>query len=334
MKKRLKEIENIMEEHEDELLYFRENLTLLENYLKENPFKGSICIFCCWVLNYIEAFHLNVPVPDFILVDSSPYIRPLAELQDEYENFVVVAVDNNMAKIYLVTSAKVTSEEDIKGHIKNHVKKGGWSQQRYERRRDKELLEYSNEIIDTLLEMDKKEHFRRIILVGGKEAIIEIKNRLPDSLRKKLSGEKNLDLKKDERIINREIFELFFIEERKSEKALWERIKGEFMKGGLGAIGPIWVLDEAKEGNIEKLIVNKHGKIDGVRCRNCDYLSAEKCDFCLGCESKSLFKVDLINELVEICAQTNGEVDFVEDIPVLSKIGHMAALLRYKSWDI
>jgi hypothetical protein len=44
--------------------------------------------------------------------------------------------------------------------------------------------------------------------------------------------------------------------------------------------------------------------------------------------------VDLINELVEICAQTNGEVDFVEDIPVLSKIGHMAALLRYKSWDI
>jgi len=335
MKKRTKELEAILEDNKDELLYFRENIKAVENYLRENPFeRGSLCIFSCWVLDYMEVYPLTVTVPDLFMVDSSPYIRPIAELQDEYENFAVVAADNTMAKIFLITSAKVTAEEDIEGHIKNHVKKGGWSQQRYERRRDKELLEYSKEIIEHLLELEKRESFRRILLVGGKEIIIELKNRFPERLNKKLAGEKNLDLKKDKRIINREIFELFFVEERKSEKALWERIKGEFMTGGLGAIGYIWVLDEAKEGNIEKLIVNKHAKIEGMRCRNCDYLSGQILNFCLGCESKSVFKVDLINEIVEICAKINAEVDFVEDIPVLSKIGDMAALLRYKTWEV
>ena len=44
---------------------------------------------------------MTAPVKDFVLVDSLPYIRPLAELQDEYENEVVVVAgsrssDTNM----------------------------------------------------------------------------------------------------------------------------------------------------------------------------------------------------------------------------------------------
>lgn len=343
MKKRIKEMEILLEDNKDEALYFQENMKTVEKYLKENPFLNcSLSIFSCWLLNYLQVYPLNITVPDLLIVDSSPYIRPIAELKDEYENFVVVALDNNMAKIFLITSGKITSEEDIEGHIKNHVKKGGWSQQRYERRRDRELMEYSKEIIEYLLEMEKKELFRRIILVGGREMITELKKKFPESLKKKLTGEKNLDLKKDERIINREIFELFFIEERKSEKALWERIKSEFMTGGLGAIGHLWVLEEAKAGNIEKLIINKHAKIEGIRCRNCDhlsgitgnYLTGEPYDFCMGCESKDIFKVDLVNEIVEICAQINSEVDFADDIPALSKIGDMAALLRYRPVEV
>lgn len=331
MKKRIKQTETILTENKDELTYFQENIKAINNYLELHPFTSrSLCIFSSWVLDYLEAYPLNMPVADLLWIDSSPYIRPLAELQDEYENFVVVAADNSGAKIFLLTSAVITSEEHLRGNIKNHVRKGGWSQQRYERRRDKQLFEYGKEICEKIMDLDKKEAFRRILLVGGKEIILEIKNRMPPYLMKKLVGEKNLDLGKDERIINKEIFDLFFIEERKSEKELWKRIKTEFMQSGLGALGHPWVLKEAKAGNIEKLIVNKNAKIDGMRCRNCDYLSGKIYEFCPGCESTSVFKVDLVNEIIEICAITGADVDFVTDIPVLSKIGDMAALLRYK----
>ena len=81
----------------------------------------------------------------------------------------VDVADNKKARIYLVSMAVAESGESVAGNVKNHVRKGGWSQQRYERRRDKQLLHYAREIVDALEGLHKEEPFRRILLVGSKE---------------------------------------------------------------------------------------------------------------------------------------------------------------------
>ena len=330
IEKRVKHTEAMLRDNKDEALYFAENIEAIRRYLGKNPFEsGSMCIFSCWVLDYLVAYPLNVTVQDLLWVDSSPYIRPLAELQDEYANFAVVAADNNMAKICLVTSAKVDSEDKVSGNIKNHVKKGGWSQRRYERRRDKQLLQYAKEIAEKLTELDRNGEFRRILLVGSRETIAEIQSVLPNNLRKKLVGERNLDLGKGDDCINQEVFDLFFIEERDSERILWERIKGEYMRGGLAVAGIEDVLAAARIGNVEEMIVNRHVMIEGVRCRSCEGLSIGVPENCPDCGLPSLFKVDLVNELVEILSLINATADFVDPIPGLSDVGDIAALLRY-----
>ncbi|MCD4785090.1 MAG: hypothetical protein K8T10_14845 [Candidatus Eremiobacteraeota bacterium] len=330
MKKRIHNIRKLLKGKPDEHKHFEENLKMIENYFQKNPrSSGSICIFACWLLDYIEIIPLNVPVEDLIWIDSSPFILPLAEIQDEYENFVVVVADNDRARIYIVASGRAESEEKIKGNVKNHVKVGGWSQQRYERRRDNQMHHYAHEIVTKLEDMEKKEDFRRIVLVGSRETINEIHKAMPKHLLEKVIGEKALDLRKDDMFINKEIFNLFFADERKSEIDLWKKIKAHYMRGQLAVVGMEEVIKLANMGRVEKVIANRNIKFKGVRCRECEGLFPGTHHKCPGCGSDSVFEVDPLNELIEILASTSAEADLADEIPELSEVGGIAALLRY-----
>ena len=124
------------------------------------------------------------------------------------------------------------------------MRKGGWSQQRYERRRDKQLLLYAREIVAALKELDKTESFRRILFVGGKEILRIIYENLPHTLQER-ACKKAIDLSKGEHVINRDIMALFAEQERQSEQALWEKIRAEYLRGGLGIVGMEQVLAAA-----------------------------------------------------------------------------------------
>jgi len=313
----------------DEREYFDENVRVVHKFLKKSPLEsGGLAIFACWALDFLKAIPLTAPVEDLVWIDSSPYIRPLAELQDEYENVAVVVADNKRARIFLVSSASAGDEEVIKGNVKNHVKKGGWSQKRYERRRNNELLLYAREIRDELVKLDQEAEFRRIVLVGGKEILRIIHDELPQALAAKCT-QKASDLKKGEAHVNADILAVFTEQERESERDLWERIRVEVMRGGLGAAGIEDVLAAARVGRVEKMIVSRSFKPEGRRCRDCEKLDVGAPTECPACGSASLFEVDLVNEIVEILKKTGADVDFADPIETLTEAGKIAALLRY-----
>jgi peptide subunit release factor 1 (eRF1) len=314
-----------------ELEHFEENWKRIESWLAEHPFESeSLCVFSCWALDYLKYLPLSTKVRDLLWVDSSPYIRPLAELQDEFETFVVVAADNSDTRIFVITSGSAEDPEArVKGDIKNNVKKGGWSQKRYERRRSNELLHYAKEVADVLAEIDKEHEFRRIVLLGSKEATAEIRNALPTPLADKIAAEQPVDLSAgDDQLFDR-AFDLFFAEERASEARLWERIGAEYLRGGLAAAGPEEVLAAAQQGRVERMIVTRDAKVAGTRCRDCEALVAGVPEKCPLCNSESVYKVDLVNELVEVLALTSAEAEFTDPIPELTELGDVAALLRY-----
>ncbi|MFQ6092363.1 MAG: Vms1/Ankzf1 family peptidyl-tRNA hydrolase [bacterium] len=332
LEKRLQRVRRVLKgggAERDEREHFDENVKAVQEYLEGNPLRcGSLCIFSCWAIDFFQAVPLAAPVKDLVWIDSSPYIRPLAELQEEYENVAVVVADNKKARIFLVSSAVAGSEEVVKGNVKNHVKKGGWSQQRYERRRDKQLLSYAREIVEALTKLDKEEQFRRILLVGSKEILRIVHDNLPQALQNKVAA-KALDLGKAEGAINKDIMDLFFEQERRSEQDLWEKIRAEYLRGGLGVVGLDEVLSAARAGRVEEMIVNRTFKPEGRRCRECDNLDVGAVETCSACGSKSLFEIDVVNEIVEMLKLSGAEADFADPIESLAEAGQIAALLRY-----
>ena len=95
------------------------------------------------------------------------------------------------------------------GNVKNHVKVGGWSQQRYERRRDKQLQHYAKDIADELMELDRENAFRRVLMVGSKGTIRAIRSALPNQIARKAVEDEALDLGKSDDWVQKEIFDLF-----------------------------------------------------------------------------------------------------------------------------
>lgn len=314
-----------------ELEHFEESWKRIEAWLAEHPFESeALCVFSCWALDYLKYCPLSAKVPDLLWVDSSPYIRPLAELQDEYETFVVVAADNRDTRIFVVTAGSAEDPEArIKGDVKNNVKKGGWSQKRYARRRDNELLHYAKEVAEVLAGLEGEDDFRRIVLLGSQETTAEIKAALPAPLAEKVAAEGNVDLSAGDSQLFDRAFDLFFAEERASEERLWDRIQGEYLRGGLAVAGAEDVLEAAQQGRVESLIVTRDAKIAGTRCRDCEALVAGAPEKCPACGGESVYKVDLVNELVELLALTSAEAEFSDPLPGLDEVGHVAALLRY-----
>jgi peptide chain release factor subunit 1 len=330
LKPRIDTIRSLLSDNPAEAEHFEENLKIVEKWLSEHTWEtDGICLFVCWALDFVRAFPLTASVPDMIWVDSSPYIRPIAELQDEYENFVVVAADNTASRVFFVTSAKADQDARIKGDVKNNVKKGGWSQKRYERRRTNELVHYSKEIVDVLNELDQKQKFDRLFLVGSQETMVQIESALTTPLAAKLAGKQNVDFSAGDDQIFDAAFNMFFTAEREAESKLWEKIKDEYCRGGLAVTGPEEVLKAVAVGRVEKLAVTRNAKLPGTRCRDCENLLYGDLKKCRMCGSADVFPVDLVNELVELLALTSAEADFVDPIPGLSEAGEVAALLRY-----
>ena len=330
IERRIRTTQNMLTGNRDDEVFFAENLTLVRNHFLENPLKsGSIAVFACWAINFFQAHPLKVEVPDLLWVGPSPYIRPLARLQDDFEDFAVVIADNTRARIHLVTSQTAGESETVAGNIKNHVRKGGWSQQRYERRRDKQLGAYAKEIVAALEELDKSHEFDRIVAVGSKETLREIENRMPKPLLEKLVATKNLDLGMSESDLEQEILDLFTAAERRAELKLWEHIKSEYMQQGRAAVGIIDVLHCVQQGRADQVAIAQDVQIDGYKCRNCGHVDIGLPKCCSSCGSPEIYGVDLVNVITESAMTTSAKIDFMKNVPGLIKVGSIAALLRY-----
>ena len=309
--------------------HFEHNVEAVENHLKENRPSGPICIFSAWASDFLKAIPLPAPTEEIVRIGSSPYLRPLADLQDEYETVAVVIADNRRARVYLVAADVSDDEITISGNVKNHVKKGGWSQKRYQRRRDKELKVYAGGIVDALKRLDRENSFKRIVMVGGKEILRIVDNSLPSTLAGRVVGKKAVHLGAGDDDVNREIGDFIDESERESDRQLWSTIEEECLSGGLGTIGLEDTWQAIREGRVDTAIISRTYKPQGTRCRKCDQMHLEVKKACDACASESVYEVGIVNELVKALTQTAAEVEFTDPIKSLTESGHVAALLRY-----
>jgi peptide subunit release factor 1 (eRF1) len=327
---RVQHIRELLSVEPVELEHFEENMKLIHGWLDEHPFQSEgLCLFACWSLNYVQGIPLPISVPDMLRVGPTPYIRPLAELQDEYENFLIVVANNKNTRILEVTSAVAETADRVRGDIKNHVRKGGWSQQRYSRRRDKELLHYAKEINEILENLVQKKKFDRIVLLGTQEILAELEGIFSQEVAARVVGKGNAEAAATEDDLLEKAYELYFEEERDDEYNLWEEVRSEYLSDSLAVVGPKDVLAALQLGSVEEVIVIRDAEITGTRCRDCEKIMHGTRQRCSACRSDSLFPIDLVDEITRQAQLTSATVEFTDPIEDLEKVGKIAARLRY-----
>ncbi len=329
--RRAKAIEHVFDDAPDDLEHFQAGMQMVQTWLDgKKTDQPAIAVFACWALDFVEGYALPVEVERRLRLGPAPLIRPIAEIADEHEDLVLVTADNDAAEIHLVSLAMLQEEGAIKGDVKNRVKKGGWSQKRYQRRRQNELLHYAKEVVNDLSAMCAERGYTRLVLLGSLEARGAILEQLPEQLRDVLVADDGADLSADEASLIAEAQQLAEGAERREEQTLWERIKNELPADGLAEIGADDVWEALVLGRADQVIIARDLKLAGIKCRQCENVTpvehAGKCRFC---QSDDVFAIDLIDEMVRQAERTSAAVDFADPIEGLERKGGVAALTRY-----
>ena len=306
----------------DEKRNFTDTMEAIREFLKKNV-SANIAIFASHKYNILKTVSLPVEIDNSLIVDSSPYIRPLARIQDEWESFTLVLLSSNYAKIYSLSLGEIKYEKNLSKDIMNRHKKGGCSQARFQRLRKGAIHAFLTEVVEALEKIADK----RIVLAGPGTSKIQFRDMLPKYLAERIVDVIDISIDDEKELLKESVRLVSEREEKKSREAV-QQLKEEILKDGLVAYGAEETLQAVKNGQVELLIVEKDYKIKGWICEHCQIVkegSVKECPYCGG----SVSEVDVIEEILEFAERTDADVEFTDDEEI-ADLGHIGAILRYK----
>ncbi len=328
---RFQRIRALLADQPAELEHFEESLSMARELVEshESTPDGALAVYTSWAADLRRAYALPEPVGTKVWMGDAPYLRPAAELLDEHETYAAVVVDNKTARIYLVSADEVDEEGRVRGDVKNRVKKGGWSQKRYARRRDKQIEGYATEVAAGLATLADERPFARLVLIGSDEPVQAVRDALRTDLRELLVGSASVDGNATDADALEAAAEIAEAGEREAEQELWHAIREQGVGPGLAAFGATSVLKALTEARADAVLVDREAEIAGTKCRACEHVAHGTPTTCGACGSSDVFRVDLVESFTEQAARTGADVDFADPFDALAEVGGVAALLRY-----
>jgi len=320
LKRRINACKSILKE--SEFNNFNETIKDMQKIIKKNN-DNNFALFSSHINNFNRYIPLDVKVENLLVVDSSPYIRPIVRILDEWESYTLVIINSNSAKIFSISMGSVDDIKKLSKDIMNKHKKGGWSQARFNRLRRGAIKEFFKEVIEEL----EKRSDERIVLAGPGTSKNKLKEMLPKTLQEKIVELIDISVEDEDKLIKQSIQLISENEKRKSSEAV-NHLKAEILKEGLAVYGVKETLDAVKNGQVELLIIEKDYKLKGWICENCQYVeegSKSTCPYC----NKETSEVDVFEEILEFAERTDSKVEFTDD-EQLADLGHIGGILRYK----
>jgi len=288
----------------DEAEHRRRCLELWSKAVRKVDFPEAVgwVAVASWLTGDVALMQLPVAVEPAAYLDNSPFLLPAARLLDDYEAYAVVYADHARAAIYLAALGSLTETDRLRGDIKNHVRKGGWSQQRYERRRDKEIHHYCRAMLEKLTDLVEAEGIRRIILAGDKILLNELEKRMTQAMQKQVVCRLPLEGKKEPHEVFRWTLPAAAEEEHREEQWLQNAIRSEHAAAGRAVIGPHDTLVALNEKRVRRLLIGPMETIDFWRCGSCGAYGLGKPPACPKCSAQT-YPQSAANEFIDLSSK-------------------------------
>lgn len=289
----------------------------------------SAVVFASELHDFFRIHELDRPVDNLLVVDSSPYIRPLARLQDDWETAALALLDQQNFHLFVISVEGTRNAGALRKEIMNRHRKGGCSQARFQRLRQGAIRDFLAEAAETTARTITVEGLTKLIVAGQNQVRARFITHLPPAVRGLVIGEFEQDFKGERSaLLNRALGELE-ADERREEAVNVEALRAAILTGGLAVHGLTETQGAVRRGQAELLLVSRGLQIPGWKCERCQRAERGKEMVCPGCSGPST-RVDLIEELVERASRTGAQVDFIPESETLEGLGRLGALLRYK----
>jgi peptide chain release factor subunit 1 len=312
------------------------DLEKIASYITSNrrQFKKGIILFSSSEMNFWREYNLSLPLRNLLVVEKTPFIKPITDILDNNPGYLILLVDKESARIFIVKLGEIIEYGEVHTpDVPGRHKKGGWfslSETHYKRHIDYHVTLHLKEVVKRLEPFVAGEKIDVIFLGGSDEACRMFKDMLPETVKAKVAGEFSAEmfLKPDEVLdLSRPLLAEY---ESKKERKISEELITRSMKGDQAVLGIEDVLHASVEGKINTLVFVKDLRESGYRCKKCSFLTVQSIEACPYC-GESLTRVEYIVDLVAQKAVDQGAVVEVlsYETDTLNEKGGIGAILRF-----
>ncbi len=305
---------------------FKKTLAAIEPALSAPPVKNEKgrAIFASAPASFLQVYRIGLEVEPLVVLDSSPFLLPLARLRSDYGDYGLLLIDSREAKLFLVRSNIIEEKGKASIDLMNKHKKGGWSQMRFNRLRKGAIKSFLKETIDGLQGIEDLAKMSGLVVAGPGEAKGQLIEMLPHSLKSKLLGTIDLSMNALPSELAKLGGEAAHLDNG-YEAAL--ELKAAVLKGRPAAYGPEDVRAALEQGRVKTLVLNNF-QIPGMVCQSCRLVPEIQQSSCPSCGG-NISHENIAEELYELAQRTGAEVVLVDNDGFLEAIGGIGAILRY-----
>jgi peptide chain release factor subunit 1 len=267
-----------------------------------DPASNGLALFACNGADLFDAVQLAAPVHDNRLyVSDRPHLYPLARLIDEYPRYAVLLADTHSARIFVVAGNAVDHAEHVEGVKTRRHKMGGWSQARYQRHVENFHLQHAKEVVDVLARIVRDESIGSIVVAGDEVIVPLLREQLPKDVAERVLDIVKLDIRAPEKQVLDTTIAAVREQDVESDRATVDELIGGYRARGLAVVGIDDTMAALELGQVDELVI-----------------SAPPPDERAG------------DELIAKARQTAANIRIIQDPALLSSVGGVGALLRFK----
>src|SRR3954466_3243726 len=293
----------------------REDVDRIRDAFKGFDFQGAhgVAVFACGGEDLLEVIKLPRTVENAVVIDQSPYIEPLVEVQTQ-ARYGVVLVNRQTARIFRGSRDRLDEVARVDDQVHRRHDQGGWSQARYQRSVDKEAQDHLKNASEELLRRHKRRPFDALF-VGAPEAIFnDFCEQLHPYLKERVVGRVEVDVEHtngDD--VQQAAEESITTYERKLEKEALDRVVEGTRAGGRGAAGLEETLTALNEQRVETLLLQENFDAAGVCCPQCGWLGPAGVTACPADGTETAEREDVTDLAVRRAITQSAQVVIVRD---------------------
>lgn len=260
-------------------------------------------------------------------VNDTPYVVPLEALLGRHHHLALVVIQRDKARIFRYRLGRIEEYLGLASDVHGQHEQGGFSQARFERNIDNEVLHHKKEAAEAVRKAHEDDAFDALVVAGPRSEALEFVDLLHPYLRDRVHGEPiSLELNATADEIRERLGEVeqALVSERRSH--LLQRLVAGRGAGEKSAFGLRHVLEAANRMAVEVLFVVEGAGEPGYRSSTGALALRREDAESFGGPVEPV--EDLVDEIIEQAVRGGAHIELFRDEVRLD--GHpVAALLRF-----
>lgn len=136
-----------------------------------------------------EELEVAMGVRNIVRVSDRPYVVPLQALLSRHHHIALAVVERDRARIFRYQLGQIEEHVDVTSDVHGQHEQGGWSQARFQRGIEHEVLAHMRDVSDILLRLHEQQPLDALVVAGPTAEASEFVRKLHPYLGKVLHGE-------------------------------------------------------------------------------------------------------------------------------------------------